>query len=370
MLKTHGSILHSRDRLVSWDLQSQPACVAAQEMTRKFPPKIPSSVKRWNKSETAQLDGIRDRIASFETYFVKTYPKLSLAWHGRLSFQRILWQDPHFLTLISGEDGQLVAKAILSSSEGKRLADTCTLRDLMLYGFSSNLPSYLCSAPPNWYQLPAFYEKEDLGTMGIRRTRQETSPKHESIEFQLFQKAHANVASVVAPQAFLREASVKDDGIEDLVEKIRTNVNESNIARICGGAAGASTAPELLNQQSEDVLRHFPKWLLQNKNSYVALMQEGLVSHALDARHLIAAIYFRSDSLEKLLKAVDLQSRSNEDAFSASVLIKIRLRQSLLVIHQVEGDGNATSEERKVFPIQRTQSRDRHPAVKKHRSEC
>ena len=139
--------------------------------------------------------------------------------------------------------------------------------------------------------------------------------------------------------------------IDVLHNKIVHLVKHQPIEELVGGSAGTSTLQANMYRQCLEVMNNYGKLFIHHNGEVAAVLGYGLVSHALDARHLIAAIYgkevgqsvFYEESLfpgkaaiESLLESATTGGLSPE----ATVLVQSRLKQALMTIVEVNRRNN------------------------------
>ncbi len=317
--------------------------------------------------EQAEIDVQLKEVESFEGKLKNKYAKTfnNTGWHGRNSFQRILFQEPEFAEKMSNP---AFVKALLIRAQKKQETalnanntkgkDEITLSSLVLLGLAGSFPSYLATAAPNWVSAPKVgnVSWDKLKIMKINDKDQPEHTKPDIEHLKGIQKALGNIKTI------LKESlPAETKGAEDLrpvyenilkapiaaqIELLKSvlNANEGNAEALTYGAAGLSTMPRSMNIQTLEVMSEFKHLLAHENGDYAAVLGYALVSHALDARHLIASIWGMEKKLNvasggsSLLQAQTSLQELLDGCQNGSLgpeveaLMKVRLNQVLMVV--------------------------------------
>ena len=332
--------MNGRDSLIHLDQQTLPVRLLAQSLATVRTPQT-------TRAGTGTLHAL---IA--ERY---RHDFAALAWHGRTSHMRMVWQDSDVQTALLDPDqaDALAADALADSGPTSRLAA------LLLVGIVENRPSYLLTAVPNWRCRPALASAawSRLSDMDAPAdTRPPVLIDAHTVSrgltaIQSFGAAlAASPAAAVAPRetavaACAEFSSVLDQAtVSSLVGTISTLLDEPRARLLVHGVAGASTELTRMSGQCLEVMTGLPALLAVHDGDHVAVLGHGLVSHALDAKHLVAAIVsaltlgryaYRhvttSDGARVLAGLLDGAADGSIGRL-ASDLMRARLRQSVRLI--------------------------------------
>lgn len=275
-------------------------------------------------------------------------------WHGRSSFQRILWQDEEFLKAITDSE---VVLGIIERGFNKREKDLGggnTIFSLMFYGLADNQLSYLASVSPNWAYKPKCVNWSHLQMMTLSSSREETPRIVTENYLDNLAKSLDVVKQVIkgnfgkpdSNQMKKVSTGINNASISDLLRAFRELINtDKAINTLTFGAAGNSTLAPSMARQCFEVMMSYPQLLERHKSDLSSVFGYGLVSHALDARHLAAAIYMINSNssssytlVEELEPAKEFVSQLLQDAESGRLdsestnLLKIRLQQLLMLV--------------------------------------
>lgn len=278
-------------------------------------------------------------------------------WHGRLSFQRILWQDPDFVKAIGDP---AVLKFILWNGDSFKIQGN-DIRGLMLYGLGANRLSYLTSVTPNWMTLP------DAGInqaylLGINSTAKGGPISSTMTETYLedLKKALDTFMSVIdvsPPQPSTIHQQIDSASVSDLLAVFKNVINDDKKAKDLIYVPGnPSTEPKAMARQTYEGMANYESLLALHEQDHAAVLDYGLISHVLDARHLAATIYisqhpdsaFKAE-LESLTSTQNptyqegiqkgekymntfLQAAQNDEKSYEAACLKIRLQQMILLI--------------------------------------
>jgi hypothetical protein len=314
-------------------------------------------------NESKEFGKAQKKVKELESHLLKKYGSdfASVGWHGRTSFQRIVWQDPKFVKAIQDP---LVVKAIFINAANKQEGNLAgnTLSNLMLYGLGGNRLSYLISVSPNWDSKPSGVTWDKLSDMGLLSAKSETPRKVSSEYLEDVGKALASLKNVLSsssgissveasPQVSTINRQINNASLSDLLNAFTQLVNDdTKIRGITLGVAGPSTEPNRMAGQCYEVMSTYSQLLELNKGDHAAVLGYGLVSHALDARHLAAALYVSAnpassyvkqiqdrygDKLEEgkqaLMQLIDDAKNGKLDE-EASNLLKVRLQQIMTIV--------------------------------------
>ncbi|MFG2525165.1 hypothetical protein [Streptomyces sp. NPDC048527] len=279
----------------------------------------------------------------------------ALAWHGRTSHMRMVWQDAEVQEALLNPDqaDALAADALADSGPPSRLAA------LLLAGIAENRPSYLLTAAPNWRCRPALASPA-WSRLSDMEAPPDTRPPmlvgDHAVPRGLTAVQHFGAALAASPAAALasRESgadactefsSVLDHAtVSSLVGAINILLDEPRARLLVCGVAGASTELNRMSGQCLEVMTGLPALLAAHRGDHAAVLGHGLVSHALDAKHLIAAIvlalklgqhsYRRVTTSDGALVLAGLLDGAADGSIGrlASDLMRARLRQSVRLI--------------------------------------
>jgi len=279
------------------------------------------------------------KIKELEAHFGKTYTDskaFDYVWHGALSHHRIFWQDEKFLEAIKDPN---VVKQILRRTSQHQFAQYTTLSSALIYGLSSNSLGYLFSAAPNWYSRPSDVNWPQLRDMNVPITNQESKSRTiDQKNVESYKSALDSIANVFEVKKNTQKVTQKSNTtLLDEVSKLIKD--EKSAGALVAGGAGASTELGRMYSQCYEVMDGFSDLLKKHKGDYSAALGYGLVSHALDARHLAAAIYGLKSGIifeERLNKGrenfrnfIEAVKTNKLTPPEANVLMNMRLQQIL-----------------------------------------
>lgn len=276
------------------------------------------------------------KIQAVETYLKNTYGNEleDQEFHGRLSHQRIIWQDEKFIALL--QDLETV-KAIFfyayHKTEKPLTTSGYTLSSMILYGLSSNLLSYLLKATPNW-----------------KTTK--FSPHEMTRDFlQSVQKGLDNITKVLLSATPLTEIEIPSDeylkiekllvtsSSHQLYNAIVLYVKDKQRAQDIVKGVSKATGLEAMNRQCLAGMQDFQDYA--DWKGLVLALNLDIYSHLLDAKHLAAAIAHFDDPAglsdqelegQKLLKTLLQKTFDESIEQEACELMKSKLQQILLLI--------------------------------------
>jgi hypothetical protein len=339
--------------LLTTDLEYKELQGMAKKMTLEFPPKIPSI--NFTDDERNKLAESIKAVQELEEHIYNEYGNelSNLGWHGRLSHQRILWQDESFVQAIQNPLNVKVILARAAQQEESSLGEQHTLSSLLLYGLKSNRISYLTTVAPSWCFKPHLegITWSKLAKMALNIEKDELPRKVQPAYVENVKKGLKTLQQVLTSLPPLPEdpdmvelQTISDQiskaSISDLLKIIPMLIKDREIAEnLVRGVAGHSTDLGSMNTQCLEVMTEYRKLLAYHKGDHAAVLGYGLVSHALDARHLAAASYFLNSGEpidQQLMESQEtlrelLQSAESLDP-EARDLIKIRLQQIIQLI--------------------------------------
>lgn len=334
--------MSGRDGLVHLDQQTLPVCRLAQRL---------AAVRTTATTHAGTSAGtLQDLVA--HRY---RHDFAALAWHGRTSHMRMVWQDADVQTALlnSAQADALAADALAARGPASRLAA------LLLAGIAENRPSYLLTAAPNWrcrpaLASPAWSRLSDMDAPPESRPPFLVDDSTVSRGLSAVQRFGAALAASPAAALASREtgvaactefSSVLDHAtVSSLVDAINILLDEPRVRLLVRGAAGASTEPNRMRGQCLEVMTGLPSLLAAHNGDYASVLGHGLVSHALDAKHLVAAIvlalklgrhsYRRVTTSDGALVLAGLVDGAADCSIGrlASDLMRTRLRQSVRLI--------------------------------------
>ena len=270
-----------------------------------------------------------------------------VGWHGRSSHQRIVWQDQEVLRRLANPYVMHAIVARGQASDEMDLGGGTTLSRVLLDGLAYHRPSYLLSATPNWPVKPLVsgVHWERLSDMIPRRERAEI-PR--VINAGFLRLAEAGLRGV--QQALLEVATsqpvanalwsaIDEASSRSMIDALMNLLDERQAALLVAGVAGDSTNLDRMSGQCLEVMSEYEALLQANNNRHERVLGYGLVSHALDAKHLAAVMIhclklghttYRlitdtvpRDAIERLLEGAASGSLGD----TATALMRVRLQQ-------------------------------------------
>lgn len=219
-------------------------------------------------------------------------------WHGPSSFQRIVWQDAEMLEFLAETAAFDALLQRRDSGIETPIAPGLTLSGAILGGLARNRPSYLASVCPNWRLRPPFVTLERLDDMAVGPNAQ-----HEPFlvtETQLEATRRAGLGAIASSWTTGSPDGGDPDGdfytaigttpCWKQVEALSRLCTRTVAARLMNGSNNPSVSLHRMNGQCLEVMSHFEDLLRAYDGDHVRVLGLGLVSHALDAKHLIAVI--------------------------------------------------------------------------------
>lgn len=257
-------------------------------------------------------------------------------WHGFLSLQRLAWQDPKVLEFLSQEGA---TTTLLSAVKNKKLQIQygVNLGDLLLAGAGSMLPSYLVTARPNLYVGLPDLEGQHIEGMGQFSTKEPAySPIDETLAVKAisqFQKECADLRKTSAQAAgpiveIITNASIK--ALENTIKDLANNPIELR-DMVVGVAGGWTTSIAAMQGQCEGVMKLLDAAYVRNHGGYPNVLNFAMVSHALDARHLIAALGSKDHEMRAFKRFYEFCCQD----LKAREQIRTRLQQCVFVIYSL-----------------------------------
>lgn len=345
--------------------------------------KDPSSLPQiyFNENENAHLNEITQQAASLANRLKQKYQNEFAAhnWHGNLSFQRIIWQDKIFQKAIQQP---LLLKYIIKSKLDPFF-------NAIFYGIKSNRLSFLLSSVPNWYSVPdlgfewKFSQESGLGDIPMKNEQPrkiclksldrvkngfknieslliEMKKKEILIDEFIQNHPEATAALKISRNAIANNISVdkhdlnlsllctEEDMLKNEAEKLISNSTISQLLQAFHFiidtsekafqlTKGNSETANLLSlgMQTNEIMKYYDKVLQFHDNQDELCFGYGIISHALDPRHLAAALHYDSKFIKDLMDRMQVNESSQ-----AANYIKIRLQQVIeLIIEKRENLG-------------------------------
>jgi len=305
----------------------------------------------------ARIEALEDRLMErYRSEFERH------AWHGPTSLQRVVWQDRELLGLLVEPS---VARACLDRHRSGRMRALGPMTDLgsaIFGGLARNRPAYLLSVCPNWAQRPgvdgvAFDRLDDMRVPEI----EQRTPFLLSDEYlDAGADAIAAIEEVLIERVRIDGECTEEQPDEDALlkeqeiwrridrcssERLQTAavalLAGDRAARLIENPAIPSTALRRMVGQCFEVLDLYPRLLQGCEGSHEHALGFGLVSHALDAKHLAAALVLTADTnspdrdlglgaqtFRMLMKDASLERLGPV----ADTLIRVRLQQVIRLI--------------------------------------
>jgi len=260
---------------------------------------------RWRAAERpAPTPAQEARILAMERRLAAVHGHAfrALKWHGRTSLQRIVWQDAEVMTALASED---LARAVLSRVGSELdLGGGTTLSGALMGGVSINRPSYLLTVCPNWRLRPR------ADGVAFDRLSDMSVPDAEQLQpwmvCPLFlcrgAEALASLQRVVArdgPGESEEErttrglwCAVDESTTASVFAAVPALLDERRARLLVDDPDNPSTALERMNGQCLEVMASYADLVRAHGGRHERALGFGLVSHALDAKHLLAALVF------------------------------------------------------------------------------
>ncbi|MFE5028808.1 hypothetical protein ACFRAO_37365 [Streptomyces sp. NPDC056656] len=263
-----------------------------------------------------------------------------LGWHGRTSHMRMVWQDADVQAALLDADH---AAALAADAVGDRPS---RLAALLLAGLAELRPSYLLTAAPNWRSRPmlvhsAWARLDDMAAPPDPRPPLLVNER--GLERGLTAMRRFG-AALSPPSAGPSESTLDRATVGALVNTVESLLDESRAALLVRGSAGASTELDRMSGQCLEVMTGLPALLEAHHGDHAAVLGYGIVSHALDAKHLVAVIvsalklrryeYRQVTGPDAVRTLADLLAGAADGRIGAhaSDLIRARLRQSVALM--------------------------------------
>jgi hypothetical protein len=334
--------------------QNNIACADAKAIAQKITATLPLKFNpiTLSPSEKKSLSFNQKILKDLNAYLLKYYgydlSVKGIAWHGRASQQRIIWQDPKVLETLQDPD---LIRVMLFQAQNKKEVDLGggnTLSSVLLYGLASNNFSYLTTVAPNWPDTPVIegvswsllsdmkvppYKERPLVVDG--EYLQQVKKSCESLQSVLTNIYGKPQSKNIEDEAVAKASSAK---LLSAINGILSKANFEQVSSLIVGQAGKSTELPRMNGQALEVFTEYDNILKFHQGDHSKVLGYGLVSHALDAKHLSAAIYgilegqanYRlvvtpdaQNALKKLLK----DASENKLGEPGNALMKVRLEQ-------------------------------------------
>ncbi len=265
-------------------------------------------------------------------------------WHGSSSLQRLVWQNTQMLAFLSTKGNG----TLLFNAHNQNLLESVygyTLGTLVFEGYTAMLPEYLLTTPPNFCEMiPGFTGIAYVHGMGYMPPCSQEGPTFIELErdrarqvltqFQneLLSLCEEKISSL-ENENFIKAIEKADTDtlitfIKMVLEKNPNNPTELVLSRVPQGV-NPSTDISLMQTQCEGVMKFLTDEYIAIRGCEV-ILQYPLVSHALDAKHLLAALSAQKGELaqfERFFEACLKNSKANEQ-------IRIRLQQAAYLIWQ------------------------------------
>lgn len=321
-----------------------------------------SAARRPDRAEAARIEDLEDGL--------RTRHGAEFAdpgWHGPTSLQRIVWQDSQTATTFARPGA--VRALLLRRADGAEpdLAPRMTLSGAVIGGLARNRPSYLLSACPNWRSRPAQLPFDRLEDMAVG-DRLQHAPY--MVEAERLDAARALALCIVACACAWDEEQEEEARTEDgeaevgfgrALRSASTAAVLSALERLCTpriaarlmtGADNPSVTLPRMNGQCLEVMAEYDALVAACGGDHAKALGYGLVSHALDAKHLIAVLAAASagptvaggrggaahtrarNSVQRLLRGAAHGTLGAQ----AGALMRARLQQGLFLLWQDRKD--------------------------------
>lgn len=230
-------------------------------------------------------------------------------WHGTTSLQRVVWQDADTLALLAEPANVAMLMCTPSAcfdigTQTERPAESSwSLSATLLGGLAHMRPSYLLTTCPNWKLRPPSpgCPLDRLSDMRVPyRVQAKPWLMHGGV-LDAAERALACFEAVLAsagnaapgrPPALGDRAGLQtwihQASSQSLLTGLTRWLTPERAARLMGGRA--STRLRRMIGQCLEVMQYAEPLLALHEGSHERVLGYGLVSHALDARHLLAAL--------------------------------------------------------------------------------
>jgi hypothetical protein len=273
-------------------------------------------------------------------------------WHGPTSFQRIVWQDSQATKAFARPNAVRTLLRRRADGSEPDLAPGVTLSATLIGGLSRNRPSYLLSACPNWRRRPAPVPFDDLEDMATGDRLQHMPFR---VEAARIEAARAAALCVIGCAGETPGSEAIENGAAfpkalgsaspaALLSALERLCTPQLAARMMTGSGNPSVTLPRMNGQSLEVMAQYDGLVAACGGDHAEALGYGLVSHALDAKHLIAVLAAASGgpaapeiqgggararaSLLRLLRGAAHGTLGAE----ADTLMRARLQQGLFLI--------------------------------------
>ncbi len=277
-------------------------------------------------------------------------------WHGPTSFQRIVWQDAKTLEILAEPDAFTALIRRRDNGSERPIAPGLALSDAVFKGLARNRPSYLVSACPNWRLLPPFGSLANLDDMAVGPDTQRepfiVTGNRLNATYRVGYAPIKALGHIQGPD--VSEADEVFGSILDtassrtLIDALSHLCTQTVAMRLMHDSDNPSTTPLRMNGQCLEVMSHFDNLLRDFNGDHVRVLGLGLglISHALDAKHLIAVFaeglgagemrYRRvtDDSAISAVRTLFADTATASLGDNAGVLMRARLQQCLHLLWQ------------------------------------
>lgn len=302
-----------------------------------------------------KAEDVNSKMNKLMGYFghpdLKDKKNFSVEWHGEQSIQRILWQHPVFLDLMSNEQDALCFLHINIDARGDIKQDAVALKTA-LQGLVSQNFGYLLTASPLYYYVP---EKWGTYAEGL-----DVTPK--KADFESLQNFESALSAFQQCKIDNESSTLVSDIVSDIasVDTLRNVFRDYFTASARGGSHLAKYAisgqnedvhqlvGEFIRQMSQyDKLVRAKKFNISQQSidqEHIAALGYAVISRALEARHLIAVFAYQiSDAQHPEMDARDLRkamkkfknildAAANNSNALLGALVRVRLQQALITI--------------------------------------
>ncbi len=309
------------------------------------PLRIPADVLERIRQDTFTQSDLRELERRLHERYGCDFGEVG--WHGRSSHQRIVWQDQEVLRRLANPYVTHAIVARAEASDEMDLGSGTTLCRVLLDGLAYNRPSYLLSATPNWPVKPLVpgVDWERLNDMIPRREKAETPRVIDTGFMQLAEAALRGVQQALLdlatsqPVEIALWSAIDEASSRSMIDALMNLLDERQAALLVAGVAGDSTNLDRMSGQCLEVMSEYDALLRANDNRHERVLGYGLVSHALDAKHLAAVMIYclklghttyrlitdkaPRDAIERLLEG----AASGTLGDAATALMRVRLQQ-------------------------------------------
>lgn len=222
------------------------------------------------------------------------------SWHGPTSLQRVVWQDPEALALLADPAATLAIVHRYQQGQGRALGPITTLGNAVVGGLACNRPSYLLTACPNWALRPPAPD------VSFDRLSDMRVPDHEQPEpFIVTDDLLDAVASAIGAVQYtlvtegMLIAHPSTNEVWDAIDRASAKRLHDAVVELLSPEKAfllmdrpdnPSTSVPRMTGQCLEVMQYFDQLLETHAGSLERVLGFGLVSHALDAKHLAATL--------------------------------------------------------------------------------